>query len=492
MKRIINTIALLLLFVFVLSVEAQTIYKGQITVNPRELSQKGDSLIVNVDVGFTGLAMDDDRSLSLVPVLISPEKSLELPYILINGRKRHKVYERRIALDKQERATHAETVFAVVKADHDVKRTLNYRLSLPFEDWMEKARLDLKEDLCGCGGHMQQIAVDKLIPTVLMEGESRYDVRPLLSFIRPEVEEVKKRSEQREAFLDFQVAKTVIVPDYMNNPRELAKIESMLEEVRNDKNLTVNSITITGYASPEGSVLLNNKLSHGRAEALRNYLNSRSSFAAEVYRIENGGEDWAGLERLVESFNPEYKNEILAVICSGSSEDAREQALKAIGGGRAYQTLLRDLFPQLRRVLCRVDYTVRGFTPEEAKEIIKTHPQQLSLNEMFIVANMYDVEEQEFAEVFETAVRLFPNDEIANLNAAASALQWGDTERAKKYLDKSSTRTAEYMNNVGVYYLLIGEYNKARDWFSRAMQKGLDQAAHNLQELEHKIEVEGL
>lgn len=109
-----------------------------------------------------------------------------------------------------------------------------------------------------------------------------------------------------------------------------------------------------------------------------------------------------------------------------------------------------------------------------------------------MVANTYNIEEPEFADVFQTAVRLYPDNEVANLNAAASALQWGDTERAGKYLEKASSTTKEYTNNLGVYYLLTGEYNKARDLFSRAIRDGTDNAEHNLRELERKIEVEGL
>lgn len=491
MKNILNNIPLLfLLFAFAFPMQAQNIYQGQITVNPRELSQKGESLEINIDVDFSGLVMDRDHSLMLKPILVSAEKETELPYILINGSKRHKVYNRKMALNKKLRDQSG--VFKVVKAEPNTDMRLNYSLSIPFEDWMEYARLDLKQDICGCANVTRQIAIDKMIATVLMEGEARYEVKPLLSYIRPEVEEIKRRSEQRDAFLDFQVGKAVIVPTYMNNPRELDKIESMLQEVRDDKNLTVSSVAIKGYASPEGNVSFNNKLSSGRAESLRSFLASRSAFPSHVYQVEQGGEDWDGLEKLVEESFIDNKNEILNVIRSGKTEDAREQALKSVAGGSVYPKILKELFPQLRRVLCRVDYTVRGFNEEEAKKVIMHSPKQLSLEEMFLVANSYKTDEPEFLEVFETAVRLYPDNEVANLNAAASALQWRDTERAKRYLDKANPSTNVYVNNLGVYYLLVGEFDKARDLFTRAVRNGVPHAEHNLQELDRKIEIEGL
>jgi len=493
MKRIINNTFLLFLFLlFVLPVGAQKIYKGQITINPRELNQKGDSLRINLDVDFSGLVMENDRSLSLIPMLVSNSEELELPSILINGRTRHKAYKRELALSTRKRISAAESVYAVVRAENNSVRKMRYLLTIPFEEWMKDARLDLKEDLCGCAGQMRQIAIDKLIPTVLMEGESRYTVRPLLSFIRPEVEEVKRRSEQQDVFLDFPVSKSEIIPTYMNNPRELKKTESMLSNLRNDGNLKVTAVAIKGFASPEGSVALNNRLSRARAEALRTYLAKNSNIPASIYNVEQGGEDWEGFEALVEASRIEYKSEILSIIRSDKPEDERDFMLQSFGQNSVYPQILNEFYPKLRRVLCRVDYTVRGFNVEEAKEIIKKHPQQLSLEEMFLSANTYGVEEPEFAEVFEIAVRMYPENEVANLNAAASALQWGDTERAKKYLDKSSTTTNEYINNLGVYYLLTGEYNKAQDLFKRAIKNGIQDAEHNQKELERKIEVEGL
>ena len=55
-------------------------------------------------------------------------------------------------------------------------------------------------------------------------------------------------------------------------------------------------------------------------------------------------------------------------------------------------------------------------------------PQNLSLNEMYLVANTYSNGSREFINVFETAVRLFPEDDVAKLNAAIAALSRGDVE----------------------------------------------------------------
>lgn len=73
-------------------------------------------------------------------------------------------------------------------------------------------------------------------------------------------------------------------------------------------------------------------------------------------------------------------------------------------GGVPYRYMLKYIFPSLRVAICKVNYEIKNFNLDEAKEIIKTRPQNLSLNEMFMVANSYPKGSQEFIDVFETAV----------------------------------------------------------------------------------------
>ena len=120
------------------------------------------------------------------------------------------------------------------------------------------------------------------------------------------------------------------------------------------------------------------------------------------------------------------RSEVLAIIDSSDDPDRKEAKLRALGGGAAFRYVLKDIFPSLRRSEYKIDYTVREFTVDEGREIIKTRPQQLSLGEMFAVANSYEIGSDEYNNVFDIAVRMFPNDPVANLNAANIAMGKGD------------------------------------------------------------------
>lgn len=58
---------------------------------------------------------------------------------------------------------------------------------------------------------------------------------------------------------------------------------------------------------------------------------------------------------------------------------------------------------------------------------------------MYLVANSYPKGGDDFIKVFDIAVRMYPDDEVANLNAAAVALSKRLPD-ARKYLDKSINR----------------------------------------------------
>lgn len=117
---------------------------------------------------------------------------------------------------------------------------------------------------------------------------------------------------------------------------------------------------------------------------------TKFDYPESFYSTRFGGEDWEGLAALVENSDMRYKQEVLELIANVPVEQNREARLMALKGGEPYRWMLKELFPKLRRVTFKADYNVRQFNIEEAKEIVKTRPQNLSLNEMFLVANTYD------------------------------------------------------------------------------------------------------
>lgn len=120
----------------------------------------------------------------------------------------------------------------------------------------------------------------------------------------------------------------------------------------------------------------------------------------------------------------------MAVIDGHTDFATRKNRLQALNGGTTYRMLLRDYYPPLRRNEYTISYVARAFQCRRGEQLIKTKPQYLSLNEMFLVANTYPKDSGEFKEVFDIAARIYPDDPVARLNTAALELENGAIDAA--------------------------------------------------------------
>ena len=491
MKRNIQFIVLVLAALCLNTEEAfaqNRSYSGDIGSEPVRLEQSGDFLYIDMNFILKDVKVRTAHGVDFIPQLVAPANTYNLPKVSVKGKDEYLAYERRLSLMSPKEKRKHVAPYLVKKSNKRTNDTIRYRYVLPYESWMADAKLNVQRDECGCG-ESTLMSVQPVIDQVTLERIlSPYIVNPHFAYVEPKVEVVKSREIQAECFLDFEVNKINIRPEYMNNPRELAKIRVMIDDLKLDPSIKVNRLDIIGYASPEGTLATNKRLSEGRAMALRDYLASRYDFPRNQYHIIFGGENWDGLIDALETLDMDYKNEVLDIIQDIPIEKGRETKLMQLRGGVPYRYLLKNVFPSLRVAICKVNYDIKNFNVDEAKEVIKRRPQNLSLNEMFLVANTYPKGSQEFIDVFETAVRMYPDSEIANMNAATAALSRNDLISAERYLKKMESQEywPEYNNAMGILTLLKGDYELAEEYLNKARELGLDVATDNLEELAKK------
>lgn len=460
----------------ILPAHAQKFMNDALNLSNVSLWQQGNSLYVGMTVNMDNLTVGSARSLSLVPLLTDGQHNVPLQEIIINGKKRQKAYIRGLVLNNQEPTA--------IIIPYNKRETFNYTQVIPYQPWMANASLQLVETLCGCGNYQEMTAQELITNDVSTEAKRLSAMSPLVAYIQPTVEVVKTRSEQYEAHLDFPVSKSVILTDFMNNHAELMNIHSMFEKIQNDKNLTVTDIGIEGFASPEGPLAFNEQLSKKRAEALKDYLVKNEKVSSKMYNVSFGGENWAGLVKALESSSVKDKETFLNIIQNTTNDVKRKQDIMKVGGGAPYRTMLKEIYPGLRKVDCTIDYTVVNFDVEQGRIIIRENPKYLSMNEMYQVANSYPKGSKDFVNVFDIAVRMYPNDEVANLNAAAVALSQKDLNNALKFMEKADHTTAEFLNNTGVYNFFNGDIPRAMAAFEQAAKLGNEAAQTNLNELQ--------
>lgn len=468
MKRILITISLL--SGLALTSGAQVI--KDVKVDSLSIDRSGEYLAVDMDFDLRDLDVKSNRAVLLTPQLVNGADTLDLPSIGIYGRQRYFYYVRNG--ESMLRGKDETSYRASEKPDG-----MPYTNVIPYEEWMNGAYLSLNSCVYGCCGDLlleENAPLLQFVEKVFL---------PEYIYIVPEAEKEKIRSLRGQAFVDFPVNKTVIYPEYRNNVEELGKIQATIDSVRDDSDVTITSVTLKGYASPEGSYPNNTRLAIGRTDALKEHIRQLYSFGEGIIAADYEPEDWEGLREYVEKSNIDNREEILAIIDSDLEPDPKDARIKR-SYPQEYAYLLKHCYPALRHTDYVISYSVRSYTDvAEIEAIMKKQPQKLSLSEFYLVAQQYEPGSDDFTEVFETAVRMFPDDEVANLNAANAAMVRNNTDMAKRYLERAGD-SPQAVYARGVCAFQTEDYEAAKAYLAKAGELGIAQSKSILDYMENK------
>jgi len=458
-------------------IKAQLMNAGTIRVLQPQATRNGNNVTMNFNFDLNNTKLGSQEMLIVTPVLKSSENMVIQTFqpFVITGAKRNKALNRTIDFGKYQFPVMPQFV---VNQKEVTGKMMPVVLSVPYQENLHSASLILREELKGCncdsldGG--QYTVLSPVLPVPFVADYK-------LSYITPEAEPVKQRSETYSAHLNFVVARYELLRDFKDNERVLNEVDMIINEIRNDKNLTVTNFTITGYASPEGNPQSNMTLSENRAKSFVSYLRDKYNISPSTIVTNWTGEDWHGLRKAVEESNVMDKEQILNILDNETNVMTRKNKLHQLSGGETYRMLLRDYYPPLRRNEYTISYVARNFSIDEAKELIKTKPQHLSLNEMFLVANTYPKDSKEFKDVFDIAARIYPDDPVNQINTGALEIESGNIDGAITRLEKIDR--AEAWNNLGIAYSRKKDYNRAEEYFNKASSAGFAPATLNRDQL---------
>lgn len=472
MRRFIYLTLLLLTVVSVANAQSIT----GVNVESFTMERNGNFVVVDMNLDLSQLEVKGTESAVITPHIVRDSISMALKSIGVYGRNRYFVYERNQTLAP---TSDDDLEFR----SKDLPSVVNYHTIVPFEEWMDGCKLILERADCGCANTELSREGSVLVDRFPLE-----PYLPTLLYIRPEAEQTKSRSVSGSAFVDFAVNKTDIRTNFRNNVEELRKITGTIDSVKADKDVTITAISIKGYASPEGSYSNNTRLAKGRTEALKRYVENLYNFPEGLITTSYEVEDWAGLERYVEASILTHKSAILDIIRSDAAPDIKEKLLRN-RYSNDYLHLLEHCYPALRHSDYVIEYNVRQYSSvEEIERIMNTAPQKLSLEEFYILAKTYEPGSEKLDELWEIAVRMYPDDEIANFNAANSAMDKRDYERAERYLQKAGDRP-EVNYSRGCIEALREDYAAAIPYLEEALKGGVKEAEPMLEALKNHWKV---
>ena len=160
--------------------------------------------------------------------------------------------------------------------------------------------------------------------------------------------------------LDFKVGKYTVDSTYKYNARAIARVrEAFASE-------SICSVTVTAYSSPDGKYSRNRQLSSLRAASVNDFISSfvPSGVAVNTVLV---AEDWDGVLRYFKRSSLEWKDEAIAIL--SSKEGDKKALLQDLWVGEAWDDLLKNCFPALRRVVVSIEKTAPAGAQEAGFDV---------------------------------------------------------------------------------------------------------------------------
>ena len=354
----------------------------QVTVvaKMRSIPERNGRVVLDFIVTLPKQLLGKSRSVVITPILHKPDESVPLEDLVIRGG--------RFSLLQERDYWQYETYIERFRPD-TVGREAAFNRFVKFP-YPEDVRLDslVESRSTVTYYYSQEVKTDetskKMLVTlqgqVLAVDDSAYRLPPsdtlsyivssMLSFVdtvpRYRIRIVDKYlTVEDRNYIQFFVGDTRVVDTLGDNRRQLDKITGLMRQIVEQQEFYVDTITLTAASSPEGAYAFNDRLSQGRAEALKRYLVRRYGRSIDtMLTVRWVAEDWTELTTRIRT-DREIGNRdaILELIAAEKNPDRREQAIR--------QRFLKDyayirsmIYPQLRAVNFRYNLRRKGMVKD--------------------------------------------------------------------------------------------------------------------------------
>lgn len=170
----------------------------------------------------------------------------------------------------------------------------------------------------------------------------------------------------------YQINLAKLAPSLDDNTSQLDRLGAFVDRLMRDTAMQVKSVTITGFASPDGTVAFNDALARKRAQDFKNYVDRKYNLSQRYdVAVHSVAEDWEMCRALVAQSSIPDKQAVLNIIDSSRSIEAKEQALKQLPPVWSY--MKQHILPPLRRVEMTIDYG-SGTVVELRRRIVRPAP----------------------------------------------------------------------------------------------------------------------
>ena len=321
-----------------------------------------------------------------------------------------------------------------------------------------------------------------LEPVKVLEG---VNITPLLVTVKAGTDDLKaaitadKFQRIIEETTDAQIKFLVNQSNIRGSEKKTEAIVNLTKAIKDaqaTENKELKGIEISSYASPEGELDWNEKLSNRRGEASSKYINRELKKLKASVNIDSKftAEDWDGFQKLVEASSIEDKAVILRVLSMYTDPQQREQEIKNIAV--AYKAIAEEILPELRRSKMTLTVNVIGKSDEEISKLAKEDAAQLNVEELLYAATLV-ADNAAKAEIYTKATEIYANDYRSFNNLGMVLYAQGKVDEAARCFAKALELAPNCPNvnyNNGLVALAKYDIAKAEEFFGKAGGVGQD------------------
>lgn len=272
----------------------------------------------------------------------------------------------------------------------------------------------------------------------------------------------------QEAKIMFQINKSDVRKNQLNSS-EIEALEKFIIDNSGDAKKKVGDVYTQAYASPDGPLTLNDKLSNSRGETTHKALSDKFKKdkvpADTKFDINAMGEDWAGFKELVSKSDIQDKELILQVLSMYQDPQKRDAEIKNMTA--AFTVLAEKILPELRRSKMNVNVQVEGLTDAELKTAVASDINSLNVEEMLFAATLF-TDNATKAKCYKAAADKYNDYRAWNNLGCVMAWEGNYTDSQKNFMKAASINNSapQVVNNLGVVALSEGKKADAAKFFA--------------------------
>lgn len=247
--------------------------------------------------------------------------------------------------------------------------------------------------------------------------------------------------------------------------QSIKDFQAALDEIKANERKTLVGTDVVAYASPDGDIDLNDKLSTNRSKSAEKAFGkvTKKHPADAPVNVKSIGEDWEGFQELVANSDLEDKDLIIRVLSMYSDPAVREKEIKNMSA--VYKTLAKEVLPALRRARFIANVEYKNFTNDELLNLIEENIDVLDETALLRAATLVKENDQKVA-LYKKAIEKF-NSVNGQYNLAVTYIKMDKLGDAKSALKKCAV-DADFNNAQGVIALREGKLAEAEKYFKAA------------------------